>query len=247
MKNNMKKNIVLSRNNSIVYEANKHNWINESFNRLRDNVLYYCLDNTKKVIQVESSIAGEAKTTTICNLAVSLGCSGKKVIIVDLDFRKPRVHRPFSIDNIDGICDYLLDKVDINKVIKKTSYENVYIANRGNDIQSSSFILTSEKMKNFISSLKEDFDFVLLDCPPVLVISDYIHIARFSDGVIFNVAFGKTKKSQVIESINLLKKNNIPLIGAVYTFYKPENVYNKNENYGYGKYYNNAYGDENEK
>ena len=234
----------LSRGESVVYDVNNHNWINESINRLKDNILYWGLDNDKKVVQVESSISGEAKTTTTVNLAVSLGASGRKVVIVDLDFRKPRVHRPFSIENVNGLGDYLLDKIDINEAIKKTSYENVYICNRGSDIQSSSFILTSEKMNNFIKYLRERFDFVLLDSPPVLMISDYIHISRLSDGVIFNIASGRTKKNQVKEAINLLKNNNINIIGAVFTFYNPDSSY-RGDYYGYGKdYYSKGYGDE---
>ena len=235
----------LDRKESIVYDVNKHDWVNESINRLKDNLLYYSLDDSKKVIQFESSVSGEAKTTTTCNLAVALGASGKKVCIVDLDFRKPRVHRPFDLENRDGITNYLLGQIDYNTVVKKTNYENVSVVTRGDDVQSSSFILTSEKMVNFINQLRNDFDFVLLDCPPVLMISDYIHISHFSDGIIFNVAYGKTKKAQVKEAISLLKNNNIPIIGAVYTFYDPTISYANNKYYGYGydkNYYN--YGDE---
>jgi capsular exopolysaccharide synthesis family protein len=238
-----KKNKLL-RGDSIVYDVNNHNWVNESINRLKDNILYWGLDKDRKVIQIESSVSGEAKTTTAVNLAVALGASGKKVIVVDLDFRKPRVHRPFLIENVGGLGDYLLDKIPFEKAIKKTSYDNVYICNRGSSIQSSSFILTSEKMSDFIKHLREEFDFVLLDSPPVLMISDYIHIARLSDGVVFNVASGKTKKNQVKEAINLLKMNNINIIGAVFTFYNPDSSY-RGDYYGYGKdYYNKGYGDE---
>lgn len=238
MKNNKNK---LSRGESVVYDVNNHNWINESINRLKDNILYWGLDG-KKVIQVESAISGEAKTTTAVNLAVSLGASNKKVCIVDLDFRKPRVHRPFMIENINGIGDFLLGKTSIEDVVKKTNYENVYICNRGSNVQSSSFILTSDKMYQFIAHLREEFDFILLDSPPVLMISDYIHIARFSDGVVFNVGYGRTKKNQVKEAIGLLKKNNINIIGAVFTFYDPDSSY-QGEYYGYGKNYY-GYGDE---
>jgi len=241
MKTNNKKSLL--RSESIVYNQNNHDWINESINRLKDNLLSYSLDKSKKVIQIESSVAAESKTTTVCNLAVALGASGKKTVIVDLDFRKPRVHRPFHLENVDGITDYLLEKIDYEKVAKKTSYENVYVVNRGTDIQSTSFILTSDKMKDFIQKLRNDFDFVLLDCPPVLVISDYIHIGQFSDGVIFNVAYGKTKKAQVNDAINLIKKNNIPIIGAVFTFYDPTKSYNSGDYYGHNyKYY--SYGSE---
>ena len=226
-----KKDTKVARSESILY--NNNNNIKEAVDRLKDNILYYAVDGNKKVIQIESSISGEAKTTTNVNLAVSLGLSGKKVVIIDLDFRKPRVHRAFKLSNENGISDYFLDKIDKKSLIKQTSYENVNIITRGAEIQNPSVILTSEKMVNLINELRQDFDFILLDCPPVLMISDYIHIARLSDGVIFNVAYGKTKKAQVKEAIGLLKKNNIDIIGAVFTFYDPK----KANNYGDYHYY----------
>ena len=226
----------VSRSESIFYDKGYSN-VKEAIDRLKDNVLYYAIDGAKKVIQIESSISGEAKTTTNVNLAVALGESGKKVVVVDLDFRKPRVHRAFRLDNENGIADYLIDKIDFNTLIKKTDYENVDLISRGSEVQNPTSILTSEKMQTLINLLKEKYDFILLDCPPVLMISDYIHIARLSDGVIFNVAYGKTKKSQVKEAITLLKKNNIPIIGSVFTFYDPKRA----NSYGDYQYYNYYY------
>ena len=228
----------LSRSDSIYYDKGYTN-VKEAIDRLKDNILYYAIDGNKKVIQIESSVSGEAKTTTNVNLAVALGESGKKVIVVDLDFRKPRVHRAFALDNENGIADYLIDKIDMNTLIKKTEYLNVDVILRGSEVQNPTSILTSEKMNSLINTLREKYDFILLDCPPVLVISDYIHIARLSDGVVFNVAYGKTKKSQVKEAISLLRKNNIPIIGSVFSFYDPKRA----NSYGDYQYYNYYYDD----
>ncbi|MBP5407999.1 MAG: CpsD/CapB family tyrosine-protein kinase [Bacilli bacterium] len=226
----------VNRSESIFYDKGINN-VKESIDRLKDNVLYYAIDGSKKVIQFESSISGEAKTTTTVNLAVALGESNKKVVVIDLDFRKPRVHRAFRLDNENGISDYLIDKIDKKALLKETDYKNVYVITRGSEVQNPTSILTSEKMANLIEELKQEFDFVLLDCPPVLMISDYIHISRLSDGVIFNMAYGKTKKAQVKEAISLLRKNNIPIIGSVFTFYDPK----KANSYGDYQYYNYYY------
>lgn len=230
-----KKNHV-SRSESIYYDKGFGN-IKEAIDRLKDNVLYYAIDGSKKVIQFESSISGEAKTTTTVNLAVALGESGKKVVVIDLDFRKPRVHRAFRLDNENGISDYLIDKIDKKTLLKQTDYNNVTVISRGSEVQNPTSILTSDKMSNLIEELKNEYDFVLLDCPPVLMISDYIHISRLSDGVIFNMAYGKTKKAQVKEAISLLRKNNIPIIGSVFTFYDPKRA----NSYGDYQYYNYYY------
>lgn len=226
----------VSRSESIFYDKGFGN-IREAIDRLKDNVLYYAIDGSKKVIQFESSISGEAKTTTTVNLAVALGESGKKVVVIDLDFRKPRVHRAFRLDNENGISDYLIDKIDKKTLLKQTDYNNVTVISRGSEVQNPTSILTSEKMSNLIDELKNEYDFILLDCPPVLMISDYIHISRLSDGVIFNMAYGKTKKAQVKEAISLLRKNNIPIIGSVFTFYDPKRA----NSYGDYQYYNYYY------
>ena len=233
----------ISRSKSIFYDNETTTQVKESIDRLKDNVLYYAIDGKNKVIQFESSISGEAKTTTNVNLAVALGESGKKVVIVDLDFRKPRVHRAFKLDNENGISDYLIDKIDKTKMIKKTEYNNVYLISRGSEVQNPASVLTSNKMFNLINELREEFDFVLLDCPPVLMISDYIHISRLSDGVIFNIAYGKTKKAQVKEAIGLLRKNNISIIGTVFTFYDPKKANNYGDYHYYNYYY--SYGEKN--
>lgn len=241
-----KKRKKLHRSESIVFGREGNEIVKEAYNRLKDNILYFAVDGTKKVIQVESSIAGEGKTTTVSNLGVCLGLSGKKVVIIDLDFRKARTHRSFQIENVDGISDYMVGRVSKEEMIKQTKYENVSIINRGSEVTNASVILTSEKLKKLIEELKKDYDFILLDCPPVLLISDYIHISSLSDGVLFVVAYAQTKKKQVSEAISLMKNNNMNIIGAVYSFYDYKKSNNYNEyNYGYYNYY--GYGDKNKK
>ena len=227
----------MSRSESIFYNKEGNHLAKESVDRLKDNLLYWAIDGKNKVVQFESSIAGEAKTTTNANLAVSLGESGKKVVVLDLDFRKPRVHRAFNLDVLDGISDYMIDKISYQQLVKPTEYTNVSVITRGSEVQNPTSILTSEKLAILMARLREEFDFILIDCPPVLLISDYIHISRLADGVAFNVAFAKTKKVQVKEALALLKKNNIPLIGVVFTFYDPMKDSNYN-NYKFYSYYN---------
>ena len=231
----------ISRSESIFYNKKGFGLAKESIDRLKDNILYWAIDGEKKVVQFESSVSGEAKTTTNANLAVALGDAGKKVVLVDLDFRKPRVHRAFKLENTNGISDYMIDKISKESLIKETEYANVSVITRGSEVQNPTSILTSAKLENLIAELRQEFDFVLLDCPPVLLISDYIHIARLSDGVIFNIAFASTKKAQVKDAIALLRNNNIPIIGAVFTFYNPKkaNSYSEYSNYSYYNYGDN--------
>ena len=212
----------------------------EGYNRLKDNILYMNADDKKKVIQVESAVQGEGKTTVICNLAVSLGLTDKKVVVVDLDFHRPRTHRLFKVSKDVGIAEYILGNTEIDSIIKKTEYKNVDLITRGAEIYNSSLVLVSDKFKALINSLREKYDYVLLDCAPVLQVSDYIHVAHVSDGVLFMVAYASTTKAQVSDAIKELKKNGANVLGTVFTMYDKK----KDKNYDTSNYY--VYGEESE-
>ncbi len=236
--NRKSKKQVDSRDNVIIINEKGYEIITEAFNRLKDNILYLNADNQMKVIQISSSIANEGKTTVITNLAASLALNNKKVIIVDCDFRKPKVHRAFNLDNSIGIYDYMQDKKQVDDIITKTNF-GVFTICRGDKIENPSAVLTSSKFKKLIEDLKEKYDYVFLDCPPVLEISDYIHISSMANGLIYCVAYGKTKKTQVKEAIGLLKQSKINMLGIVYTMVDEKN---HGGYYSY-KYYNSEESD----
>lgn len=229
------------RTSNIVVDKKKYSGVTECYNRLKDNLLYLNYDSSIKVIQVESAVPGEGKTTLICNLAVSIAMNEKKICVVDLDFRKPRVHRTFGIENENGMSEYLVGKIGKEELIKKTKY-NVDVINRGSSIANASMALTCAKFVELMKELREEYDFILVDTPPVLQISDYVNISRVTDGVIFVVAAGYTKRDQVRDAFYEMKKNNIKVIGTVMTFVKKHGVYSKYYYNYYGKkYYNNYY------
>lgn len=212
------------------------------YNRLRDNILFINADGDKKVIQIGSAVAKEGKTTVACNLAVSLGLTDKKVVVVDLDFRKPKVHRRFEEGIENGIAEYVLGSITEKELIKKTKYVNVDIITRGEKIYNSSLVLLSQKFTDLIAKLKKDYDYVILDCAPVLQVSDYIHIGRVSDGMLFVVAHEQTTKGMVKDAVKDLTNNGIKLLGTVFSMYDPKTSGTKY--YGYYnkyRYYSNYY------
>ena len=209
--------------------------VNECYTRLRDNVIYYSDSGKNKVYQIESSISGEGKSTISANLAVSLVKSGKKVLLIDLDFRRPMVHKIFKVANFNGLAEYMLDECDKKDLIKTTDY-GVDIINRGKLVHNTSLIFMAEKFKSVIEELKEQYDVVLLDCPPVLQVSDYMHISKISDSVIFIVSNGKVRRSQVKEAFELLRREDIKIFGTVLTADSSFRAYKDRYHY-YGGYY----------
>ena len=208
----------------------------DSYYRLKDNVIYYSDNGKNKVFQIESSIAGEGKSTVIVNLAVSLAKSNKKVLILDLDFRRPKVHRVFGVPNFNGLAEYMLGECGKEDLIKRTEY-GVDIINRGKSAHNASIIFTSDKFKALIDECKEKYDYVLFDCPPVLMVSDYIHIAKLSDAIIFVVCSGITRRSQLSEAVELLHRADANIFGTVLTFRKNAKIGPRYSKYYYGRYY----------
>lgn len=227
----------------IVVKENSMSSKADGYNRLKDNILYINADGKNKVIQIESSVSHEGKTTVACNLAVSLGLTDKKVVVVDLDFRKPRVQQRLGLTIDNGISEYMLGEQTLDQIIKTSKYKNVDVITRGAKIYNSSLVLVSEKFKKFIGELRDKYDYVILDCAPVLQVSDYIHISQVSDGVLFLVAYGSTTRNQVSDAVKELKKNGANLLGTVFSMYdrKKDRGYDYYGKGYYGKSYYQAY------
>ena len=206
-----------------------------NYNRLKDNIIFSSDNGKKKVFQFESAVSGEGKSTVAANTAVALAKSGKKVVVVDLDFRRPKVHKIFGVQNLKGISEYMLGECDEKDVIKATEY-GVDIVNRGKLTNNASIIFTSDKFKEFIDSLKANYDMVIFDCPPVLLVSDYMHFSPLSDTIIFVACVGVTRRSQLRDAYDLMVKSNSNVLGTVVT-YKASGKFGSR----YGGYYNSRY------
>ncbi len=214
----------------------------EGYNRLKDNILYIKPEDKSIAIQIESSLAHEGKTTVACNLAVSLGYTDKKVILVDLDFRRPRAHRLFGLSKDIGIAEYMRGEADRQTIIKKTEYKNVDLMTRGAEIYNPSLVYVSDKFKELMESLRKEYDYIIYDCSPILQASDFIHVSKVSDGTLFLVAYGQTTKAEVRDAMSELRKNNVKVLGSVFTMYdkskQKESGYYKRKYYSYSYFKN---------
>lgn len=208
----------------------------ESFQKVIINLEYANLDGKFKVIQFTSTLASEGKSTFVSNLAYLMAQKSKKVILLDLDLRKPKMHRVFNSPNKNGLNDYLSGKISYDQLISHSDDFGFDFIISGEKTTAVVNVLESVKMKELIQKLREDYDYVLLDTPPIIAVSDALYVAKNADGIIFIVAQGIAKKQLVKEAIQTLKHNNVHIIGTVLT-----QVSLKSGAYGYGYDYSYKY------
>ncbi|WP_461207726.1 CpsD/CapB family tyrosine-protein kinase [Clostridium sp. DL1XJH146] len=204
----------------------------EAFRTLRTNIQYSSIDNDKKTILVTSAGPGEGKSTTLCNLALTLAKAEKKVLILDCDMRKPSVHKKMRLSNKEGLSNYLAGEVELNDIIQIFD-RNVYVVTSGSVPPNPSEILSSRKMKAFIEEAKDEYDHILIDTPPVIAVTDAQVLAPIVDGVILVVASKQAEKEAVVQAKELLEKVGANVLGAVLN----KADMNSKKGYGYSNYY----------
>ena len=186
----------------------------ESYRTLRTNIQYSSFDKEYKVIVITSSEPGEGKSTTAGNLALCMAQGDKKVILVDCDLRRPSLHKKFKVSNLAGLSDVMIGKSDLSKVMHRYN-KNLVLLTSGKIPPNPSEMLSSKAMENLLEKLRENFDYVILDTPPVQAVTDSQILSTKADGTILVVRAERTKKESVHNAINLLKKVNANIIGTV--------------------------------
>jgi capsular exopolysaccharide synthesis family protein len=141
--------------------------------------------------------------------------ANKKVLILDADLRKPRQHHIFKIKNISGLTNYLVDGIEMKDLIKTTQMPNLYLVNSGPVPPNPAELLGSEKMTHFLKNLKDTFDYVLIDTPPLLAVSDALVMGPQIDGVILVVWGGKTSREAVKRAKEKLDAMKMPSLGVI--------------------------------
>ena len=186
----------------------------ESYRTLRTNIQYSSFDKEYKVIVVTSSDPSEGKSTTAGNLALSMAQDDKKVILIDCDLRNPSLHKKFKISNLVGLSDVIIGKTDLIKAVHRHN-KNLVLLTSGKIPPNPSEMLSSKTMGNLLETLKESFDYIILDTPPVQAVTDSQILSTKADGTILVVRAEKTKRESVQNAVNLLKKVNANIIGTV--------------------------------
>ena len=183
----------------------------EAYKTLRTNVQYSSISKKIKTLLVTSADSKDGKST-VCRVTFSQ--NGQSVIILDCDFRKPSIHKFFNISNSAGITDILLGEEKLEETIQHYN-SNTDILTAGNIPPNPSEILGSQSMINLLSFLSERYDIVIIDSPPVGVVTDAQIISASVDGTLVVIRAEETKAKRVTEAVNLLKKVDANIIGMV--------------------------------
>ena len=206
--------------------------ISEQYREIRTNIEYSNVDQNTKTILVTSSDKNEGKTTTVSNLAVSFANLNKKVLLIDCDLRNPSIHKMFRLNNIYGLTDILAKDRAVDKCIQKTELENLYVLTAGSTPPNPAEILSSEKMKNLIEDLKNIYDYIFIDTPPIGLVTDAGVLSSFIDGVVLVVKSESVEKKYLEETKKKLDAVDARILGAILNSYKSEQ-----KDYDYYSYY----------
>jgi len=210
--------------------------VTESYRSIRANFKYLFPDQDMKTIFVTSAQPQDGKTFTSINLASIFALSGKKTVLVGLDLRKPKLHNSFDYDNKVGLTSYLIGQKSFDEVVRKTEYDNLHLVLSGPIPPNPAELILTNKFKTFIAALKEQFDIVILDTPPVGVVSETLDIMGMSDVGLFVARQNQTSLAALEASKDILAKTGFKSLYVVYN--DSEDV---KAGYAYG-----YYGDESE-
>ncbi|MDP2426437.1 MAG: CpsD/CapB family tyrosine-protein kinase [Candidatus Izemoplasmatales bacterium] len=221
---------------NVVIET-PHSMEAEAYRKLELNIAMTGLNRRMQVIQCTSATPQDGKTTTSINLAAVYAEKGKKVILVDFDLRRPKIHRAFHQINDKGLYDYVIDNVDYHELIIHDE-SKVDLILTGKKLSFPHIVLESQRVKELVESLRKEYDYIIVDTPPVLSVTDALVVSKMVDGVVFVAAYNKTRKDDSKEALKLLRINNAFVIGGVLA-----NIdMRKRRGYGYNGY-NYYYGD----
>lgn len=225
----------------LIVDKKTKGLIAEAFRSVRTNLQFIYNEEGPKVITLTSTISGEGKTFVSMNLAGILAFSGSKVIILDCDMRKPKIHQGFQVDNELGMSTILIGKTSINECIRKSSMENLDFITAGPIPPNPAELLLNKKMEDTIKELKKEYDYVVIDNPPVGLVSDAIVNLQRADYPIYIFRSDYSRKF-FINNLNRLKEENkISNISCILN--SVDLAKNKSYGYGYGYgTYNYGYG-----
>ena len=224
--------------------------VQEAYKSIRTNIILSVIKDGCKKLVITSSVPHEGKSTTSVNLAVSLAQAFKRVLLVDCDLRKAKIHRALGIPGDPGLTNVLSGLADISDAVHATKYQNLFCLPAGLAAPNPAEMLASERMSAILAQLETQFDYIIFDTPPINVVSDALPLIKISDGVVLIVRAGVTVYSDFDQALSALEFIEAHIVGVIvnddngdeeggygsYGKYGKYGKYGGNYGYGYGGY-----------
>ena len=232
-----KRRSTISEDRKHIINSNSRFLIREAYKGLRTNVNFALADTEGcKVILVTSALQSEGKSLTALNLAISIAQTEAKVLIIDCDLRRPKLHRLLGASSNVGLSNLLMDPQKCSGIILKPETLGIHAILSGDIPPNPSELLASAKMRTLIAALRDKYDYIILDTPPVGMVTDAVVLAPMTDGVLFVVRADKTERGAVVYAMEQMQYAKVKVLGYVFNGMNPES------GSGYGKYRYSKYG-----
>ncbi len=217
-------------NSHIVTYFDPESPITEQYRRLRENIKTILNKDNLKTIAITSAAANEGKTLTALNLAVAMSkdVDCKKVLLVDCDLRRGMIASSLGMESKVGLSDHLHLNADVENIIYKSKIKKLFVIPKGKISNDPADLLASSKMKALLKDVKEKFDIIIIDTPPVIAVSDASIVCSHADGAVMVIRAGKTQRGIVHHATEILTQSKVNLLGYVLTHIEypiPEYIY----------------------
>ncbi len=197
-----------------IFFQEEENHLSEAIRALRTNI-YFETGEDNNVLIFTSSIPKEGKSTISSNFAISVAMSGKKVLLVDCDLRRPRVHTGFGIEVKYGFGDFLVGRKELEDVILRNVGNNLDLLPSNYITSNVTELFLTNKVKSAIEKFRNEYDLVILDTPPLMVATDAAILSEYADGVVYVIGYGMVSKKELITCKKILDRTKTKIIGGV--------------------------------
>jgi len=225
------------KNSSIIVDLSSRSFVSEQIRMIRSNLQYLVTHEAQdqaKVILLTSSMSEEGKSFVSLNIAASLALLQKQVLIMGLDLRKPQINKDLNIPNKVGISTYLIGKASAEEIIQPTEVPNLYIAPSGPIPPNPSELLANGRMKQLVDDVRYAFDYIIMDTPPLSLVTDATLLAPFVDVCFYVIRYDRTPKMYLKHIADLNKRKTCPSLNLIFNAVNYK--YSSEYAYGYGTY-----------
>jgi len=228
----------MNREDTLVVQSAPQSPPSEAYRTMRTAIENTINHNGKSmVVLVTSPAPKEGKSTAISNLAVTAANLGKRVLLIDADLRRPVQHSIFDLEREPGLSDCLTGAVAVNVAVKKSKIPRLHVVTSGHIPSHPAELLGSTQMEKFLQLVRQYYDFILIDSPPIIAMADTLVIAKHTEGVVLVVSADQTKTMGLVKSKELLEANNARFTGVVVNRFNANKIYYSYYRYYYQNYY----------